>query len=346
MKKFSLFLFSLAIGTIIFIWIFRMIGWQKIGNSFLLFTGWQGMIILILSFLTTLIGAWKWAEILKQTGAKVPFRDVWKAYLAGFSIRFLAPIIIAGGEFFQGYILKKKNSVPWSQGMASVIIDRILEWTVNLVMVFWGGIFFLLIIGFPPVKLMIIFGSVFLIFLSVLSFFYFKVFKRESVIRIFSRLFSRKINLNNNNPFEIEKNIFNFFGPKKATMWRILGLNFMRAGVLLLKTWLLVVFLGKSITVFSSFSILGFTYLAIAIPIPAALGSHELLQTFAFNSFNLGIATAAAFTMIIRGAELVVAFIGIIVLFRLGIFLIKDEIFDRLGFNKTGKMNYSNENWH
>ena len=335
MKKFLLFLLSLTIGTALFIWIFRMVGWQKIGNVFLVFTGWQGIIILILSFLTALIGAWKWAEALKETGAKVPFQDVWRAHLAGFSIRFLAPIIVVGGEFFQGYILKKKNSVPWSQGMASIIIDRILEWTVNLIIVFLGGLFFLSIIGFPSLKLIIIFGSIFLIFLLVLSFFYFKAFKRESIVSFFSRIFSRKISLNNNYPLEIEKNIFNFFGFKKASMWRILGLNFLRAGVMLLRTWLLIVFLGKNITFFSSLPILGFTYLAVAIPIPAALGSHELVQAFAFDSLNLGIAVAAAFTMIIRGAELIVAFTGIIVLFRLGIFLIKDTIFNKLGLARN-----------
>ncbi len=87
----------------------------------------------------------------------------------------------------------------------------------------------------------------------------------------------------------------------------------------------------------SALSILGFTYLAVMIPIPAALGSHEVIQTFAFNSLNLGAATATAFTMIIRGAELIVAFAGIIILFRLGIFLMEDTLFRKINKINLGK---------
>ena len=66
------------------------------------------------------------------------------------------------------------------------------------------------------------------------------------------------------------------------------------------------------------------------IPIPAALGSHEAIQTFAFNSLGLGAATATAFTMIIRAAELIVALVGVIALFRLGILLIKNRVIKKL----------------
>ena len=99
---------------------------------------------------------------------------------------------------------------------------------------------------------------------------------------------------------------------------------------MLLRTWLLIGFLGKSIGVLPALSILGFTYLAVMIPIPAALGSHEVIQTFAFSSLDLGAAAATAFTMIIRGAELIVALFGIAILFRLGIFLIKDTFFKKI----------------
>ena len=326
-KKFLFFWISLFVGAGLFVWILETVGWQKIKSAFLVFTGWQGMVILFLSFLMALIGTWKWREVLKETGANVPFRDIWRAYLASFSIRFLAPIIIVGAEIFQGYILKKKNSIPWSQGMASVVIDRILEWTANLAVIFFGGIIFLLTIGFPPMGLIIIFGSLFLIFLAGVSFFYFKTFKKESIAKAFGKLFNHNLD---DQPLEIEKEIFNFFKPKKKIMWRILGLNFLRAGVMLLRTWLLIFFLGKEIPVLFALSILGFTYLAVMIPIPTALGSHEVIQAFAFNSLNLGAATATAFTMIIGGAELIVAIFGLVILFRLGIFLMKGTIFKKI----------------
>ena len=122
-------------------------------------------------------------------------------------------------------------------------------------------------------------------------------------------------------------------------MWKVVGLSFLRAATMCLRVWFLISFLGKSIGALPALSILGFSYLAAMIPIPTALGSHEAIQAFAFNSLNLGISTAAAFTMIIRGAELIVASIGIIVLFRLGIPLLKNTL-----FNKAEKLIVNNNN--
>ena len=323
MRKLFLVLISFLIGVILFIWIGEVVGWQEVKKAFLVFTGWQGLAILGLTILMAIVGTWKWREILRGGGITVSFFDLFRPYLAGFSVMFLAPILFWAGEIFRGYVLKEKNSIPWSKGMASIIIDRILEWTANLVVVFFGGIFFLLMIGLPPKDLGMIFGGVFLFCAAGITFFYFKSFKRESMAKAFLKIFNQKLD---SQPLEIEKEIFIFFKLKKKEMWRGFGLSFLRAGIMLLRTWLLILFLGKSISALPALSILGFTYLAVMIPIPTALGSHEVIQTFAFNSLGLGMGTATAFTMIIRGAELILAFYGIIILFRLGLELLKNTL--------------------
>jgi len=334
MKKALLFLVSLLIGVGLFIWIGKIVGWQEIKRAFLVFTGWQGMTIFGLTVMMALIGTWRWKEILKGVDVKLSFGEVWKAYIASFSIRFLFPIVITGAEIFQGHVLKKRHSVSWSKGMASVVIDRILEWTANLAVIFFGILFFLLIIGAPPIKLGIIFGGVFLLFFLGISFFYFKTFKRESMAKAFGKIFNHRLD---SQPLEIEKEIFNFFKPKKMAMWKGFSLAFLRAAVMYLRTWFLIGFLGKNIGALPTLSILGFTYLAVMIPIPTALGSHEAIQTFAFNSLGLGAPTATAFTMIIRGAELIMALVGIIIFLRLGIGLLKSTLLGKINnfVNKT-----------
>lgn len=327
MRKFSLFLFSFFLGTVLFVWIGQTVGWHEIKNSFLVFTGWQGLTIFGLTLLIMMIGNWKWKEILKGEGIDISFFNLFKTFLAGFSIRFLAPIILVGAELFQGYVLKERNLIPWSKGMASVIIDRILEWTVNMLVIFFGALAFLLIIGMPSMELMIIFSGVFLFFSLLIFFFYFKALKKESIFRAFTKIFNQRTE---SQPLETEKEIFNFFRLKNKSMWKSFALSFLRAGVMLLRTWLLIIFLSKSIGFFSSLSVLGFTYLAIMIPIPTALGIHELIQTFVFNSLDLGLPTATAFTMIIRGAELLIAIAGIIILSRLGVILLKKALFKKL----------------
>ncbi|MBL7142277.1 MAG: flippase-like domain-containing protein [Candidatus Pacebacteria bacterium] len=326
MKKLLLFLFSFLVGALIFFWVLKIVGWQEIKNALLVFTGWQGLAILFITFLMAVFGTWKWKEILDGKGQKISFREMWRIYIATFSIRLLAPILIVGAEIFQGYMLKKRDEVPWPQGMASVILDRILEWTVNLIVILFGAVFFLLTIGIPPMKLLICVGIIILFFIAAISFFYVKAFKKQSMTKFLGRFMN---NGQENHLFEIEKEIFSFFKPRKQNMWKVFILNFLRTGLMILRTWLLIIFLGGKIGFLSAISVLGFTYLAMIIPIPTSLGSHEAVQSFAFNYLHLKTATATAFTMIIRGAELMVALLGIFILFRLGVSLIKNIIFKR-----------------
>jgi len=134
----------------------------------------------------------------------------------------------------------------------------------------------------------------------------------------------------NSKPLEIEEEIFDFFKPKKKSMWKSFGLSFFRAAVMYLRAWLLIIFLGKEVSALSALSILGFNYLAVMIPIPAALGSHEAIQVFAFDSLGWGFSAATVFTMIIRGAELIMALVGLAILFRLGFVLLKNNLINRI----------------
>jgi hypothetical protein len=199
-----------------------------------------------------------------------------------------------------------------------------LELTASLVVVFFGVLFFLLTVGLPPVELLIVFGGVFFFFAGGVAYFYFKTFKKESMAKIFGKIFNHRLD---NQPLEIERQIFDFFKPTKIAMWKGLGLSFLRIGVMFVRAWILIIFLGKNIGALASLAILGFSCLAIMIPIPTALGSHEAIQTFAFDSLGLGLGVATAFTMIIRGAELLIALVGVIILSQLGIILFKKALF-------------------
>ena len=73
-------------------------------------------------------------------------------------------------------------------------------------------------------------------------------------------------------------------------------------------------------------SILSFSTLVQLLPIPAVLGSHEIVQVFVFSSMGLGANVGTAFTMIIRVADLTLAFIGIFIIFNFGLALLKKII--------------------
>ncbi len=327
MKKIILFLSSLVIGLAILIWIVNFIGWQEVKLTFIAFSGWEGLIIVVLSVLILIIGGLRWKEILHNQGKNVPFLSLFRIYLAGFSITFFAPILLFGGETFKAYLLKKKHSIPWNKAMASVVIDRIIEFTVYLLVIL-GGITFLFSKSFPLGSLEIILGTAIVVFLAGVTFFYVKTFKKQSIVKAFWKFFNP--GLKNEEPFETEKEFFKFFNLKKSSFWKAILLSFLKSGLALTRVWFLLLCLGKGLNFLYSLSILSFSYLSLAIPIPAALGIHEAFQAFIFNALGLNVSIVPVFTMVIRGAEMIVALIGIFFFFRMGTKLLGAILFKKI----------------
>jgi len=326
LKKVLFFLVSLVAGTVLFI---TVVDWQEFRSALSIFTGWHVLVILLLTALMFFIGAWKWMIILKNQGYSLEKKEIFKLYLAGFSLSYLFPLFIGGGTgtIFRGYVLREKFFVPWKKGIVSLIIEKFLEISIGLLVILAGLIFFLSKRGIPsgnigaPLLLGIIVLTAFFVFLYV------KFFRSESIVGFFAKFFSKK-HFVNGTALEIEQDIFDFFEPKKPIFWKVVGLAFLRVAVIGLRSWILVLFLGQFLTFFSIFPIMAFYFMALYIPVPAMLGTHEIAQTFAFGSLGVEAGLAAAFTMIQRGAELLFAFIGLLIFFKLGFSLIR-SIFSR-----------------
>ncbi|MFH1401524.1 MAG: lysylphosphatidylglycerol synthase transmembrane domain-containing protein, partial [Parcubacteria group bacterium] len=312
-------------------WILKVVGWQEIKDSLRIFTGWKGFIIVFLTLVIALVNNWKWREILRGENIKISFGKLFSVYLAGYALMFLAPIIIWGGEILRGYLLKKKNFIPWSKGMASIVIDRIFEWTANLTVIILGICFFLSKISIIPRNLEVLFGILLFFFLAAIIYFYLKVFNKKSAIKSLAGFLGLKKIEEKSTLMETEKEIFLFFRIKNKFMWKALVLSFLHAAAMLARIWLAIVFLGKSIGLVQSLSILGFNYIAVMIPIPAALGSHEAIQTLVFSALGLGRSNATAFAMIVRGAEIMLSLSGVAILFKLGVDFVKKLLFKEPG---------------
>ena len=188
MGKILLILLPFLLGIGMVFCIGNFVGWEEIIKSFNVFSAVDLALILFLTLLIVCLSNWRWQMILWRLGEKVSFWGLLAPYLAGFSISFLAPTLIWGGEAFRGYSVKEKFSVAWPKAFASVILDRIIEWTSNLIVIFLGTILFFHKIGLPSNNLTIIFGGVFIFFLFLIGLFYFKAFRRESVVKFFLRV--------------------------------------------------------------------------------------------------------------------------------------------------------------
>ena len=320
-KRVLFFLTSFSIGVFLFIWVIRFIGWEEVKSVFFTFSRQEGLIILGLTFATMIVSLIRWRSVLRSQGYNVPIIGLFRPFLVCHAVTYLTPTVPFGGDVLAGYIVKEKLKLPLKVAVSSAIIDQILEVTSHLIVILLGVIYFLFKIGLPPRDLIIILGGGFLIALTLLSFFYLKSFRKESLVKIFFKKREESQFL------EIEKEVFQFFSLKNFNFWKGLALSFLREGVSFCRSFILIFFLSGSLNFFPALSVFSFSTLVQLFPVPANLGSHEIIQTFVFSSLGMAKGIAPAFTIIIRGAELFLSFIGVIFLFGFGRYVLGGFIF-------------------
>jgi uncharacterized protein (TIRG00374 family) len=328
MKKFLIFLLSFLTGLGIFIWVIKWVGWQEIKKPLFALSGYQGIAILILTILIWSVGLWKWKFILKSQGYNLPTLSLGEIFFASYTITYLlTPTAVFGGEAFRVYATKKKFSLPWEKNLAAIAIERLLSSSILLIFLILGTISFLFLAS-PPFKNFGIIATILIGLLGTgLVIFYFRSFKKESILKFFFKFLKIRAKKNNNYAIEnIEKEIFYFFDFKKIIMWKGLGISLLRFLLILTRCWVLVLFLKGGINILISLAILFFLYLSYLVPLPAGLGSLEAAQAFAFGSLGLGTASGITFSFVLRGTEILVALFGLILLIKLGIKLFIENI--------------------
>jgi uncharacterized protein (TIRG00374 family) len=326
--------FSL-LGVWLLVWTIRFVGWHNIVSAFSIFNCWSGLATVLLGFLILVVGCWKWQVILKHQGYNLSFIHLIGPYVAYFSLTYLFPFILVGGEVFRSYFLKERHGVPWDKAVSSIIIDKILETTISLVAILAGLAVFLLKIGLPPRNLSLIFAAVVLFIGIGIGFFYYITFARKSVAKYIVKFLKGK-GLPDADIINIEKETFQFFRSKKKALLEVLGLSFLRVFITGVWCWAIIFFLGKSVGIVASLSILSFYYLGLMVPIPASIGAYEIIQAFSFDSLGLGVSLGPAFSMIQRASELVICFGGLIIFFKLGLGLFQSSLVKKIEklFNK------------
>jgi len=225
---------------------------------------------------------------------------------------------------FRAYTIKETHQVPFDRGLASVIIDRILEATSYVLIIAIGIlVFFAFGTTFSPLVTLGVGGAMLVVGL-LLFFFYARMFKSKSIVGLFM---SRR---KGNNVAELEDEISKFFRFNNPHLWEVVSLTFLKAFIGLFRVWVLVFFLGKTFVLLPGITILGMYYIALLIPIPAALGTHDALQAFTFESFGLGAVTGAAFAFVIRSLEVLFAVAGLVLFLHLGLGLVRGFITEHI----------------
>ncbi len=328
------FLISLAIGLAVFLIVMAKVGLGNIRDALALFFNLQGLAMIGITLLFAFFGIYKWRLILRKLGHKFSLRDLSPLWLLGFSLSYITPFAVFGGEIFRIYFTRKRfPEVNREKAMASVAIDKILDATVFFVFLIVGLLTFAFYGRFPSsvwgVGVVIIAGGL----LLLLGLFYFKRWQKQSALEwLLGLLGVEKHQVANGSKggtaiFEAEKQVFHFFSFRQKALWQGLGLTFLRYGMLFLRCIILIVFLTGTVGVLKPMAVYGFANLASLTPMPATLGTLELGAGFAFKVLGFGFSAGTIFGMVWRGADLLLVLIGLIFVIKFTMLFAQDKLF-------------------
>jgi len=313
-KKILLFFVSLSIGLAVFFLIGGEAGWGEVAQSLSLIKTWQFFLIAFFFLAGIETAVWVWKMILSRLGVQSNFWALNQAFLAGFTVSYLTPITLVGGEALRLYLLNEKLDISWKKGISSIIVSKMLDFVVLLTFVIGGLAAFFLRGGAFSQKV----GSLLILSLGVLiSFFVYLFFRGARKKSVVSELL-RVVHLDDlletskgQKLLQYEKEVLEFFNIHDHRFWKIIGATFLQHFFWFIQALLIVFFLVGSLKGLTGpLIVYSFAALGSVLFIPAALGSLEIVEGIAFVALGVPYSVAVVFSLIWRGTRLALCFVG------------------------------------
>jgi uncharacterized protein (TIRG00374 family) len=320
LSKKALLILSLFVGVLLFVFAFQHVGLDEIKNTLLVFPKEALLVLFLVNAIAAIfIGGYRWFIIFKAQGCQISFWKVIQAKLAGFSVSYITPAALVGGEPVRAYMVKEGSGCGWEQSFASVIIDQMIFFITLFVLMVFS---FIMLLENFSIPLEIIYSALFLITVAFLVMYaiYTKTINRHDGERAFFSFVIYTTGLDKLRFIEkhlesIEKTdylIEMFFKSNKNTSVMAFLLAFLEFAVYVFVVFLMCMFLGEPVSFFSSLEIFFLITLANLVPIPGALGSFELFLTVIFDLLGLGKETGLAFSLIFRFINVALCFVGLL----------------------------------
>ncbi len=341
MKKTIKFLVALGLGSVLFYFVIRRAGLGTVKEASSLFFSSSGLIIVAITLLIALVGVIRWKVVLGCQGEKRKISELLGIWVIGYSIDYLTPVSLFGGEALRVYLTGKTLGINWEKSFSSVIIDKILDGTFHLIFIVAGVAVFLSYGDFPEIWIFWIVVFTVLALTVVLTLFYSRAIGKKSILLLILGLFGLekaqvKATKNGEFIFNTEGNVMRFFSPRQAFFWKGVLLSFLRHALIYLRAFVLILLLVGTMEPIKAIAVQGLAYLSLLLPLPAGLGGLEAISAFGFETLHFGFEKGTVFGMTWRAADLAICFLGIffgikitLKLFKLRIFNFIDKLFKR-----------------
>jgi uncharacterized protein (TIRG00374 family) len=275
----------------------------------------QILSILILNALVIASMTARWWIIVQAENSSVPFLPLVGYRLSVFGLSYFTPGPQVGGEPLQVIYLQKNHGLSYARATSAVIMDKLLEFLVNFILIGIGA-WAILRVGLVPenglrLNLSLIFLAALLIWPIV------HIILLYNGIMPVSRVLLRQPFIQTNHAgirlIIVAERMASVFCRKHVrAMFLAVGVSLVSILGIVLEYYLMVRFLGMDINALQNFAALTAMQVAFLMPLPGGLGALEASQVFALGAFGQPASAAISLTLIMRARDILNGGIGLL----------------------------------
>lgn len=272
------------------------------------------LILVINAFVIGLMAA-RWWIIVHAENPSMPFLPLVGYRLSVFGLSYFTPGPQVGGEPLQVIYLQKNHGVSFARATSAVIMDKLLEFLVNFILIGVGA-WAIVRVGLVSesgirLNLSLIGLAVLLIWPVVHVALLYKGIAPISQI-LLRQPFIQKDHQSIRLVVVAERMASSFCRRHVRAMFAAIGVSLLSVLGISLEYYLMVSFLGMRIDVVQIFASLTAMQVAFLMPLPGGLGALEASQVFALGVFGQPASAAISLTLLMRARDILNGGIGLL----------------------------------
>jgi uncharacterized protein (TIRG00374 family) len=276
---------------------------------------WQIIVLLLINVLVVALMAARWWIIVRADNRRVPFLPLVGYRLSAFGVSYFTPGPQVGGEPLQVIYLQKNYSLTYARATSAVIMDKLLEFLVNFLLLAVGAwaVFRVGLIpdnGGKPTLSLIGLAVLLLWPLIHIILLYYGRYPVSAILRwqSFIPQQTKLIRL----IIVSERMAASFCRGHLQAMLGAIGVSVLSVAGIVAEYILMVNFLGMQLSAIQVFAALTALQLAFLMPLPGGLGALEASQVFALGVFGQPASAAISLVLLQRARDILNGGLGLL----------------------------------
>jgi glycosyltransferase 2 family protein len=315
----SLRLLPWMIGLLLVAWMIRSVSLEAIVVNLRQLQGWQIAVLIIANLLVLLAICGRWWILLAGEGYRIPFFQVFGYRLAVFGLSYFTPGPHMGGEPLQVLLVEKEHQVPRSAAVAAVTLDKTIELSMSLALLFLGVGAILEWRILPEETGRQALGAVGalllmpLMYLGVTAAGFYPMTRLVHPLANWPILARRRARIiSATRTLETsERQVGEYYRRSPRAFALAVLVSLLGWLVIIAEYWLMILFLGVEMTLPQLVTTLTAARLSSLFLLPAGLGALEFSQTFSFGFLGLDPAVGLSASLLIRTRDSLLGAFGL-----------------------------------